>query len=36
MNKDGLDPALPIVGAAGEQTLGDFWAWGYSNILTPP
>lgn len=32
--RDGLDPATPIVGAAGGETLGDFWAWGYSNILT--
>ena len=29
-----LDPDTPIPGSVGEQTVGDFWAWGYSNILT--
>ncbi len=29
-----LDPDTPIPGSMGRQTLGDFWAWGYSNILT--
>jgi hypothetical protein len=29
-----LDPDTPIGGSAGGYTLGDFWAWGYSNILT--
>lgn len=29
-----MDPDTPIGGSAGGQTLGDFWAWGYSNILT--
>ena len=29
-----LDPDTPIPGSVGRQTLGDFWAWGYSNILT--
>lgn len=34
MAKGGLDSATLIAGAAGGETLGDFWAWGYSNILT--
>lgn len=34
MRGSGLDPTTPIAGAAGGETLGDFWAWGYSNILT--
>lgn len=34
MSKGGLHPATPIAGAFGGETLGDFWAWGYSNILT--
>jgi len=29
-----LDPDTPIPGSVGRQTVGDFWAWGYSNILT--
>jgi len=29
-----LDPDTPIPGSVGEQTVGDFWAWAYSNILT--
>ncbi len=28
-----LDPHTPIPGAVG-HTVGDFWAWAYSNILT--
>lgn len=34
MRRSGLGPSTSIVGAAGGETLGDFWAWGYSNILT--
>ena len=29
-----LDPGTPIPGSVGEQTVGDFWAWAYSSILT--
>ncbi len=29
-----LGPDTPIGGSAEGQTLGDFWAWGYSNVLT--
>ena len=29
-----LDPGTPIPGSAGGRTVGDFWAWGYSDILT--
>ncbi len=34
MSNDRLDPDTPIPGSVGEQTVGDFWAWAYSNILT--
>jgi len=28
------DPDMPIPGSVGDLTVGDFWAWGYSNVLT--
>ena len=34
MNDGRLDPDTPIPGTVGEQTVGDFWAWAYSSILT--
>lgn len=34
MSHGRLDPDTPIPGSTGEQTVGDFWAWAYSNILT--
>ena len=29
-----LDPGTPIPGSVGGQTVGDFWGWAYSSILT--
>ena len=29
-----LEPDTPIPGVVGGQTVGDFWAWAFSNILT--
>jgi hypothetical protein len=34
MSHGKLDPDTPIPGCVGGQTLGNVWAWGYSNILT--
>lgn len=34
MSEGRLDPDTSIRGSVGEQTVGDFWAWAYSNILT--
>ena len=34
MSDDRLDPDTPIPGVAGGRTVGDFWAWAFSNILT--
>ena len=34
MSDGRLDPGTPIPGTVGGQTVGDFWAWAYSSILT--
>ncbi len=34
MRRGKLDPGTPIPGVVGAHTVGDFWAWAYSNILT--
>ena len=34
MNEGRLKSDTPIPGSMGGQTVGEFWAWAYSNILT--
>lgn len=34
MSDGRLGPDTPIPGSVGGQTVGDFWAWAYSSILT--
>ena len=34
MSDGRLDPDTPIHGVAGGPTVGDFWAWAFSNVLT--
>ena len=34
MSRGRLDPDTPIPGSVGDKTLGDFWSWGGSNVLT--
>ena len=34
MGRGRLEPGTPIPGVVGGRTVGDFWAWAYSNILT--
>ena len=34
MSHGRLDPDTPIPGSVGDRTVGDFWSWGYSNVLT--